>query len=237
VRTTLPFWMMPIQVIHRLAPGIHYSRYTIPLVCAHLAAHLDTTPLTIAELDAEIHTLTAALGALRAAPDRYRDTIESLPTTELQAIGLRFVEAICAPGASRPSDRFGHRLCVALLLLMMSDAADTATDIAAELGRPWAEANPVQFVNASVLYAIATRYAPTATDVVQHIAEGRRHSQSLSLGEIACLVWLVQATRHAASTDNALDRLFLDVLPLRADDFECFIDYYPSETARRRRTI
>jgi hypothetical protein len=229
--------MMPIQVIHRRAPGMHDPRYTIPRACAHLAVQLDTTPLIIAELDAEIHTLTAALGALRATPDRYRDTIESLPTPDLQAIGLRFIEAIRAPGASRPSDRFGHRLCVALLLLTMSDAADTAAEIAAELGRPWAEANPVQLVYASVLYAIATRYLPTVTDVVQHIAEGRSHSQSLSFGEIACLVWLVQATRQAVSSDNALDPLFLDVLPLRADDFECFIDYRPLETERRRRTI
>jgi hypothetical protein len=72
---------------------------------------------------------------------------------------------------------------------------------------------------------------------VQHIAAGRSDSQSLSFGEIACLVWLVQATRHTASPDDALDRLFLDVLPLRADEFECFIGYRPSETARRRRTI
>jgi hypothetical protein len=216
---------------------MHDPRYTIPSVCAQFAAQLGTTPLSIAELDAEIHTLTAALGALRATPDRYRDIIESLPTADFQAIGLRFVEAIRAPGASRPSDRFGHRLCVALLLLMMSNAADIAAEIAAELGRPWAEANPAQFVYASVLYAIATRYVPTATDVVQHIAAGRRHSQSLSFGEIACLVWLVQATRHAASPGNTPDHLFLDVLPLRADDFECFIDYRPSETARRRRTI
>jgi hypothetical protein len=229
--------MMPIQIIHRRAPGMHDPRYTIPRVCTHLAAQLDTTPLTIAELDTEIHTLTTALGALRATPDRYHNTIASLPTADLQAIGLRFVEAIRVPGASRPSDRFGHRLCVALLLLMMSDATDTAAEIAAELGRPWAEANPAQFVYASVLYAIATRYTPTTTDVVQHIAEGRSHSQSLSFGEIACLVWLVQATRHAAFSNNPLDRLFLDVLPLRADDFECFIDYRPSETARRRRTI
>jgi len=229
--------MMPIQVIHRRAPGMHDPRSTIPSVCAHLAAQLDTTPLTIADLDAEIHTLTAALGALRAMPDRYRDTIESLPTANLQAIGLRFIEAICAPGASRPSDRFGHRLCVVLLLLTMSDAADTAAEIAAELGRPWAEANPSQLVYASVLYAIATRYAPTATDVVQRITEGRSHIQSLSFGEIACLVWLVQATRHTTSSDNAPDCLFLDVLPLRADDFEGFIDYRPLETARRRRTI
>jgi hypothetical protein len=229
--------MTPIQVIYHRAPGMHDPRYTIPRVCAHLAAQLDTTPLSIGDLDAQIHTLTAALGALRATPDRYRDTIESLPTADLQAIGLRFVEAICALGASRPSDRFGHRLCVVLLLLTMSDAADTAVEIAAELGRPWAEANPVQFVYASVLYAIATRYVPTAADVVQHIAEGRSHSQSLSFGEIACLVWLVQATRHAAALDNTPDHLFLNVLPLRADDFECFIDYRPSEMARRRRTI
>jgi hypothetical protein len=237
MHTTLPFWMTPIQIIRRCAPGMHDPRHTIPRVCAHLRAQLNTTPLTIAALDAEIHTLTAALGALRATPDRYRDTIESLPTADMQALGLRFVEAICASGASRPSDRFGHRLCVALLLLTMSDAADTAAEIAVELGRPWAEANPLQFVYASVLYAIATRYTPTAADVVQHIVEGRSYVQSLSFGEIACLVWLVQATRHEASADNELDSLFLDVLPLRADDFECFIDYGPLETARRKRTI